>query len=392
MVERTPQLRRWKTRNIAYVYYNRKKIYFGKWGSREAKNAYQAFLARLQAGLDPKPKDDEPTVAELAVAFFDARANYYVKNGKQTGQLERFKAALEFPLRFYPGLRADEFGPKKLLECRAAMEKSGRFSRTYINALINCVRHVFKFGVENEMVRPDVLTALQAVSPLKRGRTIARERRRIKPVSAADVEKTLKQLSPVVAAMARVQRLTGMRPGEVVIMRIGDLSREGDVLVYTPQTDKTDWRRELDDLKRIPIGPKAQAVLAPYLLEKDGDPEAYLFTPEDAMRDLAFLRREERKTPITKQTRERDAAPYKIKLSPCYDVDSYRRAIERAAKRAGVPRWTPNRLRHLYATEIRAKYGLEASQIMLGHAHADVTQIYAERDFLKAMEVARKEG
>ena len=42
--------------------------------------------------------------------------------------------------------------------------------------------------------------------------------------------------------------------------------------------------------------------------------------------------------------------------------------------------------------EVREKYGLEAAQACLGHARADVTQIYAERDFKKAEEVALREG
>ena len=53
---------------------------------------------------------------------------------------------------------------------------------------------------------------------------------------------------------------------------------------------------------------------------------------------------------------------------------------------------SPNRLRHAMATEVRQQFGLEAAQITLGHAAADVTQIYAERDMKKGIEVARKIG
>jgi hypothetical protein len=35
---------------------------------------------------------------------------------------------------------------------------------------------------------------------------------------------------------------------------------------------------------------------------------------------------------------------------------------------------------------------LEAAQVILGHAKADVTQVYAERDSALAVEVARKIG
>jgi len=45
-----------------------------------------------------------------------------------------------------------------------------------------------------------------------------------------------------------------------------------------------------------------------------------------------------------------------------------------------------------YATKVRKDHGLEAAQILLGHSRADVTQVYAERDEAKAINVARKIG
>ena len=44
------------------------------------------------------------------------------------------------------------------------------------------------------------------------------------------------------------------------------------------------------------------------------------------------------------------------------------------------------------ATEIRRRFGLEAAQVILGHSKADVTQIYAERNPGKAIEVALQVG
>ena len=55
-------------------------------------------------------------------------------------------------------------------------------------------------------------------------------------------------------------------------------------------------------------------------------------------------------------------------------------------------RWTPLQLRHTAATEIRARFGLEAAQVVLGHARADTTEIYAERDLAKARGVMAEIG
>jgi len=75
-----------------------------------------------------------------------------------------------------------------------------------------------------------------------------------------------------------------------------------------------------------------------------------------------------------------------------YTVPAYARAITRAAEKAGVQHWAPNQLRHTRATEIRKMFGLEAAQVILGHASADITQTYAERNESLAAEVALKTG
>jgi integrase len=57
-----------------------------------------------------------------------------------------------------------------------------------------------------------------------------------------------------------------------------------------------------------------------------------------------------------------------------------------------IPKWYPLQLRHSRGTEIRKKFGIEAAQVSLGHAHADVTQVYAERNLTLAVDIARRTG
>jgi len=75
-----------------------------------------------------------------------------------------------------------------------------------------------------------------------------------------------------------------------------------------------------------------------------------------------------------------------------YDVTSYRQSIERACVKAGVPKWTPHRLRHSAATAIRKEFGLEGAQTLLGHASLSATQLYAEIHEGQALEIALKIG
>ena len=85
-----------------------------------------------------------------------------------------------------------------------------------------------------------------------------------------------------------------------------------------------------------------------------------------------------------------------------YDVSSYRRAITYAIEKANrertlneqslIPKWFPLQLRHSRATELNELFGIEAAAVSLGHAHADVTKVYAERNLKLAIDVARKTG
>ena len=76
--------------------------------------------------------------------------------------------------------------------------------------------------------------------------------------------------------MIQVQRLTGMRPDDVVSMRPCDIDQSGDVWIYERRDHKNRWRGHR---RLIPIGPKAQAVLKPFM---DRDPEAFLFSPKES--------------------------------------------------------------------------------------------------------------
>ena len=345
-------------KGVYYVYVNRKKVYLGKGDRKSIDVRYKTFLKKLNDGSNVVVNTELETVSilELSARFLEAHKDYYAhKDGAQDKQLDRYKTALSFPISLFPSLRVDSFGAKRLIATRDAMIATNRFSRTYVNTLINCIRHVFTWAVEQELVPPETLVALRSVSPLRRGKTSAKESARVLPVSADVVEATLPFLPPTVAAIVTVQRYTGMRPSEVLNMRVRDLEPCDDGLRYTLEDDKTSYRRLEGDKRIVYLGARAASACLPYLSNKQ--PDAFVF-PSD----------EDSDTP--------------------YQPTSYGRAITRAAKRAGVDHWSPYQLRHLFATEVRHALGLEAAQTALGHKKADVTQIYAERDETLARKVA----
>jgi integrase len=205
-------------------------------------------------------------------------------------------------------------------------------------------------------------------------------------VPAAHVEATLPFLRPALRAMAGLQRLTGMRPGEVLRLRACDLDVTGPLWAYRPGRHKTAWRGRD---RVVVLGPQAQAVVRPFLTT---DLQAYLFSPARTMAEFRAEQRAARKTPVPPSQRARAKAAPRKRPGQRYTADRYAKAVAKACARAGVPHWSPNQLRHLYATEVRKRFGLEASQVALGHSRADVTQVYAERDRTLAERVAREIG
>ena len=185
-----------------------------------------------------------------------------------------------------------------------------------------------------------------------------------------------------------------MRPQDIRNLRLCDIDRTGDVWVYRPFTHKTEHK---DKSRLVAIGYRAQAILTPCLFDKAETPEAFVFSPRDAVRDQKIAKRRQRKF-FNKQGRvqpsQRNRAKPNAERKPGeqYTKDSLNRAVARACERAGIAHWTPNQLRHSAGTEIRNRFGLEAAQAVLGHAHAKTTEIYAEVDFEKAAKVAREIG
>jgi len=80
-------------------------------------------------------------------------------------------------------------------------------------------------------------------------------------------------------------------------------------------------------------------------------------------------------------------------VSPRLAEKTLLRHIIEDALKAGIPRWTPLRLRYAAGTEARsAGGGLDAAQVRLGHKNANITQVFAEVAREKAAEFALKLG
>ena len=424
---RVPKYRRHKPTGQAVVTLNGKDHYLGRWNSKASRAAYERLVGEwLASGRTLRADDGGLSVAELCRAYLAFAQGYYRKDGKVTGTVHSIRVAVRELRTTYGLVSVRDFGPLSLQALQRRLAESDH-SRVYVNCLIDIVRRMFKWGVAQEMVAETIYRALTTVPGLRMGRTVAREKQPIRAVAEAVIEKTMAHLSPTVADMIRFQRLTGCRPGEVCQLRPMDLDRTGEIWIYRPASHKTEHHGRD---RVIFIGPKAQDVLRPYLLRPA---DQCCFSAVESAQQRMDSRHAARKTPLSCGNRPGTNRKSRPKRRPTgeFNKDAYNRAVQRACEAAfGMPKelrwiptklpkeetqqevfkaeqerlrklasawraehcWSPNQLRHSAATEIRRRFGLEAAQVILGHAKADVTQVYAERDMTTAAEVMRKIG
>lgn len=391
LTQSLPKYRKHRASGQAIVTLGGRDHYLGPHGTQASRTLYDRLIAEWLANgrseTDPQGGSTALTIVELASRYLEFAKGYYRKNGKCTGVVPGIKASLRYLIEWYAREPANEFGPVRLKALRERMVADGH-SRRYVNDHVARIKRMFKWAAGEELIPETTYRGLALVEGLKRGRSEARETGPVLPVEDNAVERTLGALPEVLADMVRLQRLTGMRPAEVCLLRPTDQDRSGDVWVYRPPSHKTEHHGRD---RCVYLGPRAQAILLHYLAR---DPESCCFQPRDSETRRRAKQHAERVTPIDQGNRPGTNRKRKPSLAAGaqYNTSSYRRAIQRACDRAGVPRWAPNRLRHAAATEVRAKFGLEAAQIVLGHAEADVTQVYAERDTAKGVEVARLIG
>lgn len=394
-----PKYRRHKRSGQALVTIGGKDFYLGPWNSAASKAEYRRRLAEWDAAGNPESVPSDPlalTVVELIERYRKYVIGYY--SGSATPE-STIKPALRRLRLLYGNTLAADFGPLSLKAYQAAMLKerftlkSGkeyRLARPYINRAAGWVRRMFKWAVSEQLVPETVYNALATVEGLKIGRTDAPEPKPVLPVSDAIIDATIPHLSPVVADMVRVQRLTGMRPGEIIRLSASEIDMSGAVWVYIPSKHKTQHHGKT---REVFFGPRAQAILRPYLSNRSVT--APLFSPSDAVEQIKARRRAERKSPLTPSQRARDArhaAKPQRKYRKGYGTTNYGQAVRRACDAAGVPRWAPNQLRHTRLTEVRRSDGLDAAQAIGGHSKIETTQIYAERQTELARRVALATG
>ena len=375
---KVPKYRKHSSRNLGFAQFGGHRHYFpGVFESAESTAAYRLFLAEKVFANTPNgtmPGYDI-CVAELCVAFLDYAATYYPQTDKRSSsEYSNCALALKRFAQAHGSIIAKRYGPLKLEEWQQSLASQG-LARSYVNKQIGIIKRMFRWGVSKQMIPSSVYESVRTTPPVKKGRTAAREGKNVQAVSWAHVQPILDDLPSVVKAMVLVQWHTGMRGDSIFHAKPSQFTREGDLLLWRPKHKTQNKEIELI----VPIGPRCQEVLAPYLTRPADKP---MFAPSDARKNGRYHER--------------------------YSANTYRQAIHRAIERYNlqlarfakqlnvpadpVPVWSPHQLRHAKGGLVRGEYGLEAAQATLGHATVQAAQLYTHRQLELAKKVARETG
>jgi integrase len=317
--------------------------------------------------------------------------------GKGTPELAHLKVVIEVLNQVAGDLAARDFGPLKLQACQQAFVARGYRRRT-VNDYVNRARRAIRWAVSNEILPGSVLHALMAVPGLRKGRTKAPEGRVVTAVDEAAVRATLPHLSRQLQAVVELLFLTGARPSEVLNMRPSEIDTEGidfghgkRCWLLAPSHHKNSWR---DQDRRIPLGPRAQQLLQPFLSRK---PEEFCFSPIEAEKERNAARRVERKSKrwpshVRYQRRKRARAKNRHPLRDRYSPSTLYHAIAKACKAARVQPWFPYQLRHAAGTRLARQFGQETAGEILGHRDARTTSRYVDPDVAAAARAMLQTG
>ena len=400
---RLPSFRLHKASGQGVTTIRGKDFYFGPFEDKKSKQKYNKLLAEYLASNKSESfqvRPQEISIAESVVAYLGYSKEYYQESTEHENLILASKPLMEL----YSDSLAADFGPVQFKAIRAWWIDRGS-SRQYVNKQMKRLARIIKWLVAEGKMQPAIHQAIKCVEPLRKGRCEARETPPIVPVEDSVVELTIPHMTLVVAAMVRFQRLTGARPGEICVIKPAMVDKSAEIWEIRMTSHKNSWRGKD---RTIYVGPQAQKVLAPFL--EGRPPESFCFSPAESLKQHRAEKHKRRKTPLscgnapgTNLTSKPQRAPGAL-----YTTQSYGRAIKYACRKAfpspdGLNEekakkwrsdhaWAPNQLRHALATAVRRTDGLEAAAVVLGHSEVGVTQIYAEADRQKAIDVVKRTG
>lgn len=332
----------------------------GAYDSAESREAYRQFLSSRVFGSAQQQTTQAISVAAVFDRFLDFAREYY-EPGLTSWEFKNLQGTLVPIGKQFGHLPIAEFGPLVLKEVQKFLVAAGH-ARTFVNTEISRVRRAIRWGVSEELVKPEVLQGLMSVQPLRAGHTVAQDRARRQPVEWEVVVATMAYCSSTIADMIAIQWYTGVRSDSLCRMERDQIDTYCDPWCWAPR-HKTE---HLGNEVIIPIGPQCRRVL-----ERRIDRDGVIFRPRDSRANRIYR--------------------------GTYNTNSYSQHIYRAQVRAaaaghGLPHWHPHQLRHSREQIVEKAFGPEGARAALAHATLDATQIYSHRDLELAKRIAVQLG
>ncbi|MEL6396611.1 MAG: tyrosine-type recombinase/integrase [Planctomycetota bacterium] len=278
----------------------------------------------------------------------------HVLSGEPTGEADNYVAILRVLEPMFGHIAAKDFGQVELYQLLRHYAEAGckrSYAATVKRRLIRLFRTA-SFPQYGELLPRSVSQELSQLEDMGGLRFAPARTRDRGPLTAEQIDGTLRELRDQPATVVRLMLATGMRPTETLRMRAEDIDRRGRVWIYRPEVHKTAHHGK-DRL--VPLVGEARQIVESLLRQYR---TGFLFPGRD---------------PDTH-----------------YQRTSLDRNVFRAASRAGVEIWTPGQCRKTAATMIRRDADPDLARALLGHEDlSTTTRHYARLDEMaKAVEAA----
>jgi integrase len=219
----------------ARVTFNGKVFYLGPFGSPESHERYATLLRKMMGGekVAERPPSAPQATLKLGqlldkwLAYLDSTGRYR-KGGVRTSSRMQAGHVVESLRAVAGSTPVAKCRKGTLVAWRNELERNVKLTRGGINRKVAVVLQAFDWGSDNDLVSEDTLASVTAIKSLKLGQVGDRPEhgRPRRDVTREEVELVAACASPQVAAMLRIQSLTGMRPGEALKLRWCNISND----------------------------------------------------------------------------------------------------------------------------------------------------------------------
>ncbi len=335
-----------------------KSVYLGKWGSKEADDAYRRLAAEYYSS-----EGSQAAIVEGKATLYDVYNAFLIELEKKSDPADRrcYKNCIWYGMSILPDIPADELDLKHLAlyqkhlihiandVCDEIRNEDGEliqkkkkvWSRQTVCRMVKYHKAILKFGITQGLIPHGFLWALKSTAPIREQEGL-KETDPVVGVENSVVLETLPFFPAQVADMILIIRGASLRPVECCRLRKCDLDTSGPCWRGYVKS-KTTWR----GLPRyIAFSPAETAILKKW---SDGKADTdYIFSPEG----------ENRQWLVTILARH------------------VRKAIKVANKSGyNIPHWTLYQLRHQAYTENADKFGVDVASKVAGN-RVDQAAIY----------------